>query len=159
LRDAAARIGGDVALDDHGAKFPAIHGRIGGQVGQDGVVGPAVARLGLFAADGIAGILAELISDLDHIHEAGVETEEVDGPAGVVGDSLQDLLELGIVEKILSGIVVSDASAGDGLLEGGVEQRVTVRPAGDGARLGGRDDLAARRGLRSAVIPMAFAWR
>jgi len=75
------------------------------------------------------------------------KTEEVDGPAGVVGDSFQDLLELGIVEEILGGIVVSDAAAGDGLLEGGVEQRVTVRPAGDGARLGGRDDLAAPAGF------------
>ncbi len=51
------------------------------EVAQDRGVGPAGAGLELLGADQDPRVLAELVGDLDHRHQAGVHADEIDRPA------------------------------------------------------------------------------
>ena len=90
----------DVAADDGRRELHRAHRRARGQVAEDQVVGPAVARLDLFGADGDLGVIADLVGDLEHGHEAGVHADEVHLPPEPPVGVLEHALQLPVVEAV-----------------------------------------------------------
>src|SRR5581483_2932709 len=68
-RDGIAPVRLRVALHDRGAELLRAHRRPGSEVGEDAVVRPAVAGLDLFGPDDEPRGFAQLVADLDHVHE------------------------------------------------------------------------------------------
>ena len=65
-----------------------------------GSVRPAVSRLGFLGADDeIDGVL-ELIRDLDHVHQARVEAEDVDPSLRLLDDLGKNVLQLLVVQEV-----------------------------------------------------------
>jgi hypothetical protein len=82
-------------------------------------------------------VLAELVGDLDHRHQAGVHADEIHRPPKQRVGAGHHPLQLEVVEAIAGALVVGDPArlaVGGQLLARGAKQDRRRRRAGDGAR-------------------------
>jgi hypothetical protein len=113
-------------------------------------------------------VIPHLVGDLDHAHEAGVESQDVDLALERAPDLTEHPLQLDVVEEVLRLIVERDGARGHHAGHGGPEERAP-RPPGRGAhgvhpdgtgRIGHqrpRDHLALshdRRGRAAEVVAL-----
>jgi hypothetical protein len=90
---------------------PELTGRHRGsarEIAQNRVVGPAWTRLERFRADQNLCVLAELVGDLDHRHQAGIHADEIHRPPEQLVGAGHHALQLEVVEAITGALVVGD---------------------------------------------------
>ena len=56
----------------------------------------------------VTDVAPELVGHLDHVHQARVEAEDVEGALGPPCHLREDPLELGVVEEVFAGVVERD---------------------------------------------------
>jgi transposase IS116/IS110/IS902 family protein len=134
-------VGLDVALDDDDAQLGRSHSLALREIAKDGRMGPLRPRLHFLRAHEHPRVIAELVGDLDHGHEAGVHADQVDLAAEGAMRPGEHALELAVVEAVRRAVVVGDAAVGgEGLLQAltrGVEDGRRLPRCGSGS-WGGR---------------------